>query len=403
MTRRVVVTGVGVCSPLGNTVAEFSRSLFAGRSAVGLFEAESPAGKIAIPAAVCAFDAESRFTKLELMTLDRIGQMALLAADEALAGYPAEQFSARTGVYVGCGMGGANHIESVYRDLFLGGAHKVRPTSVVNIMANAPAGHLAIRHRARGTNVTFSNACASSANAIGEAMRAIRHGYIDAAIAGGTEGLLVFGAIHAWRALGVLAPAAADVSASCRPFAADRAGLVLGEGAAILLLEAEEQARARGAPVLAEIVGYGTSCDASHLTKPASEGQITAMQAALAEAQLAPSAISYINAHGTATQVGDIAETQAIKAVFGAVPPPVSSTKSMHGHLLGAAGALEAVASICALREQMLPPTVNLQRADPQCDLDYVPNTSRQGRVDYALSNSFAFGGSNASLILARC
>ena len=403
MTRRVVVTGVGVCSPLGNTVAEFSRLLFAGRSAVGLFEAESPAGKIAIPAAVCAFDAESRFTKLELMTLDRISQMALLAADEALAGYPAERFAERTGVFVGCGMGGASHIESVYRDLFLGGARKVRPTSVVNIMANAPAGHLSIRYGARGANVTFSNACASSANAIGEAMRAIRHGYIDAAIAGGTEALLVFGAIHAWRALGVLAAPAADVSASCRPFAADRAGLVLGEGAAMLLLEAEEQARARGAQVLAEVIGYGTSCDASHLTKPASGGQVAAIRAALADARLAPAAIGYINAHGTATPVGDVAETQAVKAVFGAAPPPVSSTKSMHGHLLGAAGALEAVASLCALREQRLPPTVNLQRADPECDLDYVPNASRPGRIDCSLSNSFAFGGSNASLILARC
>lgn len=402
MTRRVVITGAGVCSPLGNTVAEFSRSLFAGRSAVGLFEAESPAGKIAIPAAVSSFDPESRFTKLELTTLDRISQMALLAADEALAGYPAERFAGRTGVYVGCGMGGANHIESVYRELFLGGARKVRPTSVVNIMDNAPAGHLAIRYRLRGANLTFSNACASSANAIGEAMRAIRHGYIDAAVAGGTEALLVFGAIHAWRALGVLAPPAADVTASCRPFAADRAGLVLGEGAAILLLEAEEHARARGAQVLAEVVGYGTSCDASHLTKPSSDGQVAAIEAALADAQLAPAAIGYVNAHGTATQVGDVVETQAIKTVFGDAPPPVSSTKSMHGHLLGAAGALEAVASVCALRDQMLPPTANLQRADPQCDLDYVPNASRPGRIDCVLSNSFAFGGSNACLVLAR-
>ena len=402
MMRRVVVTGMGVCSPLGNTVAEFSQALLDGRSAVRLFESESPAGKIAIPAAVAAFHPESRFSKLELMTLDRISQMALLAADEAMAGYPAEEFSGRTGAYVGCSMGGANHIESVYRDLFLAGARKVRPTSVVNIMGNAPAGHLAIRHRVRGTNVTFSNACASSANAIGEAMRAIRHGYIDAAIAGGTEALLTFGAIHGWHALGVLAGPAADVAASCRPFAADRAGLVLGEGAAILLLEAEEQARARGAHVLAEVVGYGTSCDASHLTKPAPDGQVAAMKAALADAQRSPATIGYINAHGTATQVGDVVETQAIKSVFGADPPPVSSTKSMHGHLLGAAGAIEAVASICALRNQTLPPTVNLQRADPECDLDYVPNTSRPGHVDCVLSNSFAFGGSNASLVFGR-
>ncbi len=402
MRRRVVITGVGVCSPLGHTLQDFSEALFAGRSAIRLFECEADNGKIAVPAAVTNFDPEAHFSKLELTTLDRFSQMALLAGREALAGYPVAQYGARTGVYMGCGMGGAGQIETTYRDLFLKGARRVRPVSVINIMANAAAGHLAIRHHLAGPNLTFSNACASSANALGEAMRAIRHGYIDAAVAGGAESLLVYGAVHAWHALGVLAKPGDDVSSACRPFSADRTGLVLGEGAALLLLEAEEQALARGATILAEVVGYGDSCDASHLTKPAAEGQVRAMRAALADAGLAPERIGYVNAHGTATRAGDVEEAAAIREVFAPLLPPVSATKSMHGHLLGAAGALECVATVCALREQRLPPTLNLAQPDPLCALDCVPNQSRAASFDYALTNSFAFGGSNASLILKR-
>ena len=402
MRRRVVITGMGVCSPLGHSLQDFSDALFAGRSALSLLECAADNGNITIPAAVTSFDSGTHFSKLELTTLDRFSQMALLAGRKALADYPAEQYGARTGVYLGCGMGGATQIETTYRDLFLKGARRVRPVSVINIMANAAAGHLAIRHRLSGPNVTFSNACASSANALGEAMRAIRHGYIDAAVAGGAESLLVYGAVHAWHALGVLAKPASDVATSCRPFSADRSGLVLGEGAALLLLESEEQALARGATILAELVGYGESCDASHLTKPAAEGQVRAMRGALADAGLAPGSIGYINAHGTATRAGDVEETAAIRETFGPMAPPVSASKSIHGHLLGASGALECVATVCALREQRLPPTMHLTQPDPQCDLDFVPGQSRAASFDYALTNSFAFGGSNASLILRR-
>lgn len=402
MTRRVVITGMGVCSPLGHTLRDFSEALFAGRSAIRLLECEADNGKIAVPAAVTSFDPEAHFSKLELTTLDRFSQMALLAGRQALADYPAERYGARTGVYLGCGMGGAGQIETTYRDLFLKNARRVRPVSVINIMANAAAGHLAIRHHLSGPNLTFSNACASSANALGEAMRAIRHGYIDAAVAGGAESLLVYGAVHAWHALGVLAKPGDDASSACRPFSADRSGLVLGEGAALLLLESEEQAFARGATILAEVVGYGDSCDASHLTKPAAEGQVRAMRAALADAGLAPADIGYINAHGTATRAGDVEEAMAIREVFGPHLPPVSASKSIHGHLLGASGALECVATACALREQRLPPTMHLHEPDPLCALDCVPNRSRPASFDYALTNSFAFGGSNASLILKR-
>ena len=401
MRRRVVITGMGVCSPLGNTLEAFSEALFAGRSAIRLLECVADNGRIAVPAAVASFEPEAEFSKLELTTLDRFSQMALLAGRQALADYPADLYGARTGVYLGCGMGGAAQIDTTYRDLFLKGVRRVRPVTVINIMANAAAGHLAIRHHLSGPNLTFSNACASSANALGEAMRAIRHGYIDAAVAGGAEALLVYGAVHSWNALGVLAKPAEDVSTSCRPFSADRSGLVLGEGAALLLLEAEEQALARGATILAEVVGYGDSCDASHLTKPAAEGQVRAMRGALADAGLVSGSIGYINAHGTATRAGDVEEASAIRQVF-ASPPPVSASKSIHGHLLGASGALECVATVCALREQRLPPTMHLNAPDPQCDLDFVPNRSRAASFDYALTNSFAFGGSNASIILRR-
>ncbi|MDD5295376.1 MAG: beta-ketoacyl-[acyl-carrier-protein] synthase family protein [Rhodocyclaceae bacterium] len=402
MNRRVVVTGMGVCSPLGHTIEDFSRALFAGRSAVHLLECRAGEGSLTVPAATVSLRPEDHFSKLELTTLDRFSQMALLAAREAMAGFSPEGLRERMGVYVGSGMGGAGHIEGIYQDLFLKGARRVRPVSVVNIMNNAAAAHLAIRYGLLGANATFSNACASSANGIGEALRAIRHGYLDAALAGGTEALLVYGAVHAWHALGVLAKPAPEVAASCRPFSADRSGLVLGEGAAMLLLEAEDAALRRGAPILGELVGYGVSCDASHLTKPDAAGQVRAMKQALADAGLAPGDIGHINAHATATLAGDVVETAAIREVFGQAAPPVSATKAMHGHLLGAAGALECVAAILALREQRLPPTINLDLPDPLCDLDYVPGACREARFDYALSNSFAFGGSNASLILGR-
>jgi 3-oxoacyl-[acyl-carrier-protein] synthase II len=403
MTRRVVISGMGIVSPLGNDVSTFSTNLFSSHSAIQRLEVEVKGRQLAVPAATVDIDPLVHFTKMALMSLDRFSQLAILAGRQALANWPKDSAASnRCGVYIGCGMGGANQIETTYQDLYIKEANKIRPLTVVNIMNNAAAGHIAMEHGLKGPNQTYSTACSSSAIAIGEAMRAIRHGYIDSALAGGTEALLTFGSLQGWRALGVLADMGDDPSKACRPFSANRTGLALSEGAAMLLLESEEQALARGATIYGEVLGYGSSCDASHLTKPDPIGQSAAIRGALSDARIEPSAVGYINAHGTATQAGDIAESQAIRAVFGTNAPPVSATKSMVGHLLGAAGALEAVATLCALQQQMLPATINLDTPDPACDLDYVPNTARKASFDIALSNSFAFGGSNASLVLGR-
>jgi 3-oxoacyl-[acyl-carrier-protein] synthase II len=270
-------------------------------------------------------------------------------------------------------------------------------------MNNAAAGHVSIDHGLRGPSLTYSTACSSSAIAVGEACRAIRHGYIDAAVAGGAESLLTLGTIRAWEALRTLAVTEADdPSASCRPFSRDRTGLVLAEGAGMLVLEELDHAKRRGARIRTEVIGYGASSDASHLTRPGEEGQVRAMRLALADAGVAPDEIDYINAHGTATLAGDVVETAAIRKVFGerATRIPVSSTKSMHGHMMGAAGAVEFIAAVMAIGRGGLPPTANLRVPDPDCDLDYVPNTGRRGvAVRTVMSNSFAFGGSNAVLI----
>jgi 3-oxoacyl-[acyl-carrier-protein] synthase II len=403
MIRRVVISGMGIVSPLGNDVSTFSTNLFSSHSAIRRLEVEVKGRQLAVPAATVDINPLAHFTKMALMSLDRFSQLAILAGRQALSNWPKDSAASnRCGVFIGCGMGGANQIETTYQDLYIKEANKIRPLTVVNIMNNAAAGHIAMEHGLKGPNQTYSTACSSSAIAIGEAMRAIRHGYIDSALAGGTEALLTFGSLQGWRALGVLADMGDDPSKACRPFSANRTGLALSEGAAMLLLESEEQALARGATIYGEVLGYGSSCDASHLTKPDPIGQSAAIRGALSDARIEPSAVGYINAHGTATQAGDIAESQAIRAVFGTNAPPVSATKSMVGHLLGAAGALEAIATLCALQQQILPATINLDTPDPACDLDYVPNVARKGIFDIALSNSFAFGGSNASLVLGR-
>jgi 3-oxoacyl-[acyl-carrier-protein] synthase II len=268
-------------------------------------------------------------------------------------------------------------------------------------MANSAAAHISLRHGIRGPTLTYTVACASAAVAIGEAFRAIRDGYSDFAIAGGAEALLAPGIVAGWNAMRVLAPPDREhPEQSCRPFSKDRSGLVLGEGAGAIVLETFESAQARGRTVIAEMAGYGITSDASHLTKPSAPGQVAAMRAALDDAKLPVSAIGYINAHGTATQVGDITETEAIREVFGAHPPPVSSTKALHGHLLGASGAVELIAALMALRTGTLPPTCHYTQPDPRCDLDYVPNVARaNAAIPAVMSNSFAFGGTNAVLV----
>jgi 3-oxoacyl-[acyl-carrier-protein] synthase II len=404
--RRVVVTGMGVMSPVGNDCNAFFDNLLAGRSGIRKLSAKFAGRLTANVGGEVDYDPAARFPRPKLSLLDRFSQFALEAASQAIHDAAIEfedSLKDRTGVFVGTGMGGASTIEAGYEEIFLGGKDRLPPHTVPRAMNNAAAGHISIDHGLRGPSFTYSTACSSSAIAIGEACRAIRHGYVDAAIAGGAESLLTLGTIRAWEALRTLAVTNAnDPAASCRPFSKDRTGLVLAEGAGMLVLETLDHASRRGARIHAEIIGYGAASDASHLTRPGEEGQVRAVRLALADAGTSPDEIDYINAHGTATLAGDVIETAAIKKVFGerAARIPVSSTKSMHGHLMGAAGAVEFIASIMAIRHGAVPPTANLRVPDPECDLDYVPNRGRRGvAVRTVMSNSFAFGGSNAVLI----
>jgi 3-oxoacyl-[acyl-carrier-protein] synthase II len=312
----------------------------------------------------------------------------------------------RAGVMMGTGMGGASTVEEGYLEVLRAGEPRVRPLSVVLGMNNAAASHISIGHHLQGPNVTYSTACSSSAIAIGEAARQIRHGYADVMLAGGSEALLTVGVMKAWEALRTLAlEDPADPGASCKPFSKHRTGLVLGEGACVLVLEEAERAVARGARIYGELAGYACASDACHISKPDAGGQARAMRTALADAGMQPGEIGYINAHGTATLVGDVEETKAIRTVFGehANKLAVSSTKSMHAHLMGATGAVEFMAAVLALHHQAIPPTINLDEPDPACDLDYVPNVGRREvPLTAVMSNSFAFGGSNAVLIARR-
>jgi 3-oxoacyl-[acyl-carrier-protein] synthase II len=307
---------------------------------------------------------------------------------------------------MGSCLGGAGSLEDGYIELFKREIPRVKPLSVLLNMNNAAASHLSIKYHLQGPNITYSTACSSSAIALGEAYRQIKHGYADVMLAGGSEAMLTLGAMKAWEALRTLAQEdPSDPGASCKPFSKNRSGLVLGEGAAVLVLEDAERALQRGARIYAELVGYDCSSDSSHITKPDSAGQTRAILNALRDAQLQPQDIGYINAHGTATQAGDIEETKALKQAFGAhaYHIPVSSTKSMHGHMMGATGAVEFMAAVLALQHQAIPPTINLLQPDPECDLDYVPNQGRTGvPLDAVMSNSFAFGGTNAVLIARR-
>ena len=401
--RRVAVTGLGVVSAIGDGSEAFFEALVAGRSGVQLLPGIADTVGASAP-----FAESGHFTAMEAAALDRFAQFALVAAGQAIgqAALEAGQLHGpRAGVYFGSGIGGAGTIEASYRAL-LGPTGRVNPMSIVRTMANAGAAQISMRHGIRGPSLNYSIACASAAVAIGEAFRAIRDGYLDVAIVGGAEALLVPGIVAGWNAMRVLArPVPGAPETSCRPFSSDRTGLVLGEGAGALVLESFEHAAARGARTLAELAGYGISSDASHLTKAEPEGQALAMRAALADAGLAASQVGYVNAHGTATMVGDVAETRSIRDVFGdgAKDVAVSSTKALHGHLLGASGAVELIAALMALRTGIVPPTCHLDRPDPQCDLDYVPNVARRGvALEAVMSNSFAFGGTNAVLVARR-
>jgi 3-oxoacyl-[acyl-carrier-protein] synthase II len=408
-TQRVVITGLSVVSPLGNSIADLTQNAFAGISGIKRLNTPFADQMDCKIAAQAQFNPEDYFTKHTYSMLDRTSQIALHTSIEAIKDANLtidDTLKPRMGIYLGTGMGGAQSIEDGYVRLYKDGANRLKPFTVLMSMNNAAASAIALEHELMGPNQTFSTACSSSAVAIGEACRLIRHGYADVMLAGGAEALLTFGTMKAWEALRTLAEEDInDLGASCKPFSVDRTGLVLGEGAAMLVLESYEHATARGAKIYAEIVGYGAANDCNHITQPSVKGQSATMQAALDDADLIASDIQYINAHGTGTKLNDVTETNSIKNVFGAhaYQLSVSSTKSMHGHLMGAAGALEAVITTIAVHSNTLPPTINLAHPDFECDLDYVPNVSKAlPRLEYAMSNSFAFGGTGAALILKK-
>ena len=386
----------------------FFEGLLAARSGISSQEIHFPTGPEQVLMGQIDFRPDEHFGKAKLLTMDRVSQFALVAAREAMAqaglgsdltGLQPERF----GVSVGTGSGGATSLETAYYSLLEQKVARLRPMTVVLAMNNAIAAHLSMEFGLKGPSSTVSNACASSATAIGDAFRQIRHGYADAMLVGGSDALLTRGTIKAWQAMHTLAKPHADgAEASCRPFSKDRSGLVLSEGSAMLVLEDWDTAKRRGANILAELAGYASTTDAHHLTQPEAQGQANAMSLALDDAGLNAGEIGYLNAHGTATEVGDVVETNAIKLVFDALVRslPISSTKAVHGHAMGAAGAMEFIASVMSLQSGQLPPTAYLQTPDERCDLDYIPLLARSVKnLRAVMSNSFAFGGSNAVLI----
>lgn len=415
--KRVLITGLGMISPLGADKASSFAGALQARSAIRPAPPSIAERLPQVLVAPAAAEPDQLLDK-KFGGLDRATQFALVAAQEAMldAGIAAPpDDAARFGVFAGIGFGGAHTMDKLYARHFEAvhasgqGSRSptvLHPLSVPRMMSNAPAAAVSMHYGLRGASNTYCVACASSAVAIGEALRAIRHGYLDAAIVLGTEAMLTPGTLMAWNALRVMAkPDPVDASRSCRPFALHRSGFVLGEGAAALVLESEARAHRRQARVLAELSGYGCSSDAEHLTAPTVLGQVAAMRQALEEAQLAPQDVQYLNAHGTATDAGDVTETQSIHAVWGASARQlaVSSTKALHGHLIGAGGAMEFALSVMAMNSGSLPPTAHLDQPDPRCDLDFIPLQARHGcDVRAVMSNSFAFGGSNASLIARR-
>jgi 3-oxoacyl-[acyl-carrier-protein] synthase II len=405
--RRIAVTGIGVVSPLGHNALEIIEAAQKGRSAVRVIK--TPFGERAIEflAATVEFTPADHFEAITLRMLDRVSQFALMATRRALLDSSMVLSAAdlsRVGVFVGTGSGASQTLDEGYQRLYKDQSDRVNPLTILMGMHNAPAAWISIENRIVGPSVTYSTACSSSTVAIGEAWSKLAQGELDIAIAGGAEAPLSLGSMMAWsamRALAALDPR--DPSSSCKPFSKNRSGIVLGEGAAMLVMESFEHALARGAPIIGEILGYGLVTDVTHIARPSAEAQAAAMGAALRSAGLDPTEVDAINAHGTGTQANDCVETAAIKAIFGAraYRIPISATKAIHGHLLGAGGALECVLSLYAMQHRVLLPTMHLQMTDPECDLDYVPNLARQrASVRTMLSNSFAFGGSNAVLAL---
>ncbi|HEU4523034.1 MAG TPA: beta-ketoacyl-[acyl-carrier-protein] synthase family protein [Thermoanaerobaculia bacterium] len=397
--RRVAITGIGIISALGRGKAATLDALRAGRSGI------RPITSIDASALNCRIAGEVPSEAMDegARGQDRFTKLALIAAAEAAdeASYATIGIKPeRIGVLVGTGLGGCETLDASYKRIYGEGAARVPPTSIASTMYNAAASAISSAHQARGVSYAVVSACASSAHAIGLAWQAIASGQADAMFAGGADAPLTVGVIRGWESMRILSIDNEHPERACRPFSANREGLVLGEGAAMFLLEDLDQARRRGRPILGEIAGFGATSDAGHITDPSADGAARAMRMAIGETD--PSAIAYVNAHGTATRANDVTETKAIKAVFGAQAKDiaVSSTKSMHGHAMGASGAIEIASSLLALNEGFLPPTINLEQADPECDLDYVPNEARPSKTGAFLSNSFGFGGMNAVVLL---
>ncbi|NWF83581.1 MAG: beta-ketoacyl-ACP synthase II [Bryobacteraceae bacterium] len=410
MARRVVVTGVGVISSVGLTAEETWSSICASKCGIGpitQFDASQFSTRIA--AEVKGFDPLQFVDKKELKKVGRFIQFAIAASDEAMKASGLQVTAAnaeQVGVYIGSGIGAFEVIEREHKNLLEKGPGRISPFFIPATIVNLASGNVSIRTGAKGPNSATATACTTSAHCIGDSFRLIQHGYADAMIAGGAEACITPMGVGGFAALRALSTRNDEPEKASRPWDKDRDGFVVGEGAGIVILEELEMARARGAKILAEIVGYGMSGDAYHITAPSEDGEgaYRVMRNAIKDAGIEPSAIDYINAHGTSTPVGDVIECTAIKRTFGdhAKKVAISSTKSMTGHLLGGAGGLEAALTILAIRDQIAPPTINLDHPDEQCDLDFVPHKARPMKLEYALSNSFGFGGTNGSLIFKR-
>jgi len=400
--RRVVITGAGTLNPLGADVASTFKAMQAGRCAIGPLTCRDVERlSVQIGAEVSGFDPVSHFTRAQLPLLDRFTQFALVSARQAMAQAgldlsEAEQL--RAGVVLGTAGGGNLTVDDNYRTVYEEGKNRVHPFVVPRLMHNAAASHVSMEFGLKGPGFTTSTACAPANHAMGQALMMIRAGMADIMLTGGSEAMLGFGGIKAWEGLRVMS------RDTCRPFSRDRSGMVQGEGGAVFVFEERERAIARGAVILAEVAGFGLSSDASDIVMPDRDGPVRAMRMALADAGLAPNAIGYVNAHGTGTAANDRTEAQALAEVMGdhLAVCPVSSTKSMHGHLIGGTSAVELLACLMALQEGVIAPTANFTEADPDCQLDVVPNEARAARVDAVMSNAFAFGGLNAVMVLRR-
>jgi 3-oxoacyl-[acyl-carrier-protein] synthase II len=410
MDQRVVITGLGCISPLGNDVETTWDTLLQKKAGIDLITYyDTTEYDCKIAAEVKGFDGRSLFGAREARRMDRSTQFSLAAAQEAVQDAELEitaENSDRIGAVVGTGIGGIETLYDQFRNFTERGPSRVSPFLVPMMLPDTPGGRIAINMGIKGTNFAVVTACATGTNAIGEASEIIRRGQADVMLAGGCEAAIVPLAMAGLSKMGAMSTYDGDPSQASRPFNLDRTGFVMGEGAAILVLESLENAEARGARILAELVGYGSTNDAFHISAPAENGSGAAvcMKLALEDASINPQDIDYINAHGTGTPLNDKSETAAIKSAFGeyAYELPVSSTKSMTGHLLGAAGAVEAVFAVEILQNDIMPPTINYEVPDPECDLDYIPNEPRQKQVDYVMSNSFGFGGHNATIILKK-